>query len=418
RQQIVEIVGVAAVELADRFHLLRLSELLLRSLERSLSLPSLGHVAGDVHETRERADLVAHGLDHRARPEQALVPPHAPALDGAFALVAGELERARGLSALLLLLGVESTEVLSDNLRRAVLVDALPAHIPIGDVTAAVEHEDRVIGDALNHRAKTPFAFHERLLRLAALGDVVFERGFGPLALLDLGVQDLGRVLEGGAAFLERLLQFIMRALELFFGAAALGDVLRHHHEMPGDAARIGDGRNVVAGPTARAVRQHMPCFEDKSFAGVDRLPDHIAQLRQVSGVDQILDAHLQQLQRRAAEDPAKSMIGQSKASCRIDLRDAYDRLSEHRAENLLVAAEFDLHALSSMDVPAYDQTHHRAANHEQDEREESAVGGRRREWAAARQRSPDRKAGENEHAGRGIALSAAKRRPQQWQRR
>ena len=186
-QQIVEVVGDAAGQLAERFHLLRLGELLLRPLERGLRLPSLGDVAGDLHEADERADLVADRLDHDARPEQALVAPHAPAFDDAFALVGGELERARRLAALLLLLGIEPAEVLADDFRRRVLVDALRTHVPVGDVSVPVEHEDRVVGDALDDHPKAPFAFHERLLRLAALGDVVLERGLDALPLLDLG---------------------------------------------------------------------------------------------------------------------------------------------------------------------------------------------------------------------------------------
>ena len=133
-QEVVEVVRDAAGELAERLHLLRLGELLLRPLERGLRLPPLGDVAGDVHEADQRADLVADRLDHGARPEHALVAPHAPALDDIFALVGGDLERARRLAALLLLLGIEAAEVLADDFRRRVLVDALRAHVPIGDV--------------------------------------------------------------------------------------------------------------------------------------------------------------------------------------------------------------------------------------------------------------------------------------------
>ena len=53
-QEIVEVVGDAARQLAERFHLLRLGELLLRALERSLRLPPLGDVARDLHEADER----------------------------------------------------------------------------------------------------------------------------------------------------------------------------------------------------------------------------------------------------------------------------------------------------------------------------------------------------------------------------
>src|SRR6266851_2443925 len=108
-QQIVEIVRNAACELAERFHLLRLGELLLRPFERRLSLLSLSNVARNLHEADKRARLVADRLDHDACPELALVAPHTPALHGIFAFVGGDLEGSCGLAALLLLLGIKST---------------------------------------------------------------------------------------------------------------------------------------------------------------------------------------------------------------------------------------------------------------------------------------------------------------------
>ena len=79
--------------------------------------------------------------------------------------------------------------MLADDFGRRVLVDALRAHVPVGDVAVRIEHEDRIIGDALNDHPKAPLAFHQRFLRLAALGDVVLERGLDALPLLDLGMQ-------------------------------------------------------------------------------------------------------------------------------------------------------------------------------------------------------------------------------------
>src|SRR5262249_52313168 len=156
-------------------------------------------------------------------PEQALVAPHAQALDHALALIGGELERARRLAALLLLLGIEPAEVLSDDFGGGILVNALRAHIPIGDVTAAVEHENRVIGDPLSDCMETPFALQQRLLRLAPLCDVVLERGFDPLALLGLAVQKLARLRKTRGTLFERLLQVVMGLLEAVVGEAALG---------------------------------------------------------------------------------------------------------------------------------------------------------------------------------------------------
>ena len=58
---------------------------------------------------------------------------------------------------------------------------------------------------------------------------------------------------------------------------------------------------------------------------------------RQILGIDQILQAHLQQLRRRALDDLAKSIIDEAKAPGRVDLRDADDRLAEHGAQHLLL---------------------------------------------------------------------------------
>src|ERR1700737_2810651 len=95
-QQIVEVVRNAACQLAKRFHLLGLGELLLRPAERSLRLAPFGNVSRDMHEASQGAHLIADRLDHHARPESALVASHAPALDGIFALIGGDLKGARG----------------------------------------------------------------------------------------------------------------------------------------------------------------------------------------------------------------------------------------------------------------------------------------------------------------------------------
>src|SRR5260370_9240905 len=107
------------------------------------------------------ARLVANRLDDGARPEQTLVAPYAPAFDGAFALVGGHMERPRGLATVLLLLGVEPAEMLPDAFRRGVLGNALRPHVPVGDVTAASWHENRVIGAALANGAQRPSVLHQ-----------------------------------------------------------------------------------------------------------------------------------------------------------------------------------------------------------------------------------------------------------------
>src|SRR3954463_12180599 len=180
-------------------------------------------------------------------PERALAPPHPPALDRAFALVCSDLEGTRRLAALLLLPGIEATEMLADDFRRRVLVDALRTHVPVGDVAVLVEHEDRVVGNALDDHPKAPFAFHQRLLRLAALGNVMVERGLDPFPLLDFGIQKLGGLGETCGPFLRRFPHVIMRTLQTFFGPATGGDILHHTHEVAHRAALMGGGGDAVA---------------------------------------------------------------------------------------------------------------------------------------------------------------------------
>src|SRR3954468_5332323 len=67
--------------------------------------------------------------------------------------------------------------MLSDDLRLRVSLDALRAGVPARHLPARVEHEDRVVGDALDQQAELPFALDQRLLRGAALGDVVRDLG-------------------------------------------------------------------------------------------------------------------------------------------------------------------------------------------------------------------------------------------------
>ena len=76
-----------------------------------------------------------------------------------LALVGGDLEGARRLAALLLLFGVEAAEVLANDFARRVAVNPLRARVPVGDVAFGIEHEDRVVGDALDEQAGSAVRF-------------------------------------------------------------------------------------------------------------------------------------------------------------------------------------------------------------------------------------------------------------------
>ena len=68
--------------------------------------------------------------------------------------------------------GIEAREVLADDLVGAVALDALGAGVPGRDVAVGVEHEDRVVLDALDQQAEALLALPQRLLVLAPLGQV------------------------------------------------------------------------------------------------------------------------------------------------------------------------------------------------------------------------------------------------------
>ena len=79
-QQIVEIVCYAAGQLTQRFHLLRIGELLLCALQLRPCLMAFSDVAHDIGEPDELAFLVADRVDHHGRKEQRPILANTPAV--------------------------------------------------------------------------------------------------------------------------------------------------------------------------------------------------------------------------------------------------------------------------------------------------------------------------------------------------
>ena len=213
-------------QLAECLHFLRLRELLLGARKRLLGFAPFADVAGDHCVSDQRAGLVADRLDDDARPEHAFVASHPPAFGDVLALVGGDLQGARRLATLLFLLGVEAAEVLTDDLARRVVMDPLRTRVPVGDVAFGIEHEDRVVGHALNEQAEPPFAFRQRLLRFTALGEILHQRGLDVFPLFDLGIEDVVRLLERGSPLQHDALEIIARAPQIFLRLTARGDIL------------------------------------------------------------------------------------------------------------------------------------------------------------------------------------------------
>src|SRR6185312_4244705 len=122
-------------------------------------------------------------VDHDARPEASAVLAHAPAFRLVFALAPRSRQRLLRDPALPVLIGIETREVVPDDLLGGVALDALRARVPVGDDAVRNEHEDGVVDHPPDQQAKAPLAFAQRFLRLHSIGHFARDRdeaGDGP----------------------------------------------------------------------------------------------------------------------------------------------------------------------------------------------------------------------------------------------
>ena len=138
-EKIVEIVGHAAGELAERVELLRFREMLLHLLELELGLAALGDVAGDLGKADQLAVLID-GIDDDAGPEERAVLADAPAFLLVAALFQGDPQGAGRLAVGPVDFGIEAGEVLPDDLFGRITFDPLAADVPAGDDAGRVQH--------------------------------------------------------------------------------------------------------------------------------------------------------------------------------------------------------------------------------------------------------------------------------------
>src|SRR6185503_11597647 len=141
-EQIVEIMRDASRELAEGFHLLRLSQLLPGLVERDLRLTLGSDIARYLGEPGQFTRIVADGLDQLVGVEATTVLAYEPA----FRLVLPLAHRGdEGILRHVLraiFLGVKFTEVLTDNLIGAVAFDLFGAGIPAAHMPVEIEHAD------------------------------------------------------------------------------------------------------------------------------------------------------------------------------------------------------------------------------------------------------------------------------------
>ena len=140
----------AAGELADRLHLLRLAQLLLRPLSAScasrrsvmsrviLAKPSRSPSLSWIASITTLAQNCEPSLRTR-RPSASNLPSRTRRLEGARRHAGGAVG-----------FGVEAPEMLADDLACAIALDALGAGVPVGDDAVGVEHVDRVVAHALD----------------------------------------------------------------------------------------------------------------------------------------------------------------------------------------------------------------------------------------------------------------------------
>src|SRR6185437_16401638 len=93
-------------------------------------LAPLGDVAGDLGEADQFAVVVVDRVDDDVRPEDRTVLADAPALSLEFSCLGGNGECAIGDFECAVFLGVKLREMTTDDLRRAIALDALGARVP------------------------------------------------------------------------------------------------------------------------------------------------------------------------------------------------------------------------------------------------------------------------------------------------
>src|SRR5690606_28847568 len=107
-----------------------------------------------MRKTVRSAVGVVKGSHDAARPEQRPVLARAPALVRHAADVARLGDLLPRLVRRDVLRGVEVREVLAENFLRRVAADALGSAVPAADEAVAVEHENRVVVDALDEQTE------------------------------------------------------------------------------------------------------------------------------------------------------------------------------------------------------------------------------------------------------------------------
>src|SRR5262249_38380911 len=197
----------------------------------------------------------------------------------------------------------------------------------------------------LNEQAKAPFALVEGIFRAAMRRDLSLQHAFCPLALGVFGLQGAGALLERRRAPGEQIVELVVGAAQIFLLRAARAHVLGDRDDARDLALLVGEDRDVAPHPYARAVRPGVTALDDKTLSGVGRIGDRIHILM----LEDVLQAHGQELAGRPARERAEAIIDQGEAARRVGLGDADESLADERAQALFPAAQTRLRRASRL---------------------------------------------------------------------
>ena len=181
----------------------------------------------------------------------------------------------------------------------------------------------------------------------------MLEGGFDPFALLHFGMENFVGLLEGGRAFVQRLLQCLVLEDQVFLGAATRSDILGHCREVLDAAVLIEHGSNIASDPQACAVGQPGLALDAERLSSVDGLLEQLAHVIKIIGIDKLVDLHCQQLRGGRANDLAITRIDQLERSCPIDLSQTHVCVAQQGTEILFLETKPDFDALSLRNLPA-----------------------------------------------------------------
>src|SRR6201991_930318 len=174
-QHVIEIVRHAAGQFAERLHLLRLKQRGTRLFELFVGVLSLGHVACDLGETDQLPLFIADCVDDDVCPELAAVFPDAPSLgfETPFGRGGGETASRQTFSRIFRC--IEPAEMRPNDFVRLIPLDARGAEIPVGYMPFGRQHEDRVIGHALDQQPEAPLAIDDSFIGEALVRRVAYD---------------------------------------------------------------------------------------------------------------------------------------------------------------------------------------------------------------------------------------------------